>query len=162
MQLRLLAFLGLFSLLTQAQTSSAPTVAEAEQFMKQAEVQFNDVNLKTTRAIWIQESFITDDTEALAADASDQATALVTELIEKSKRFDGLQMPADLARKFMLLKLALTAPAPHDAVLRKEMTTIATSLDADYGKGKYCRKPDDCLDITAIEKSWARAAIPAN
>ncbi len=160
MKLRLLVFLGLFPLLTQAQTSSTPTVAEAEQFMKQAEVQLNDINVKTARAAWVQENFITDDTEALAADALDQATALVTELIEKSRRFDGLQMPADLARKFMLLKLALNAPAPHDAMLRKEMTTIATSLDADYGKGKYCRMPDDCLDITAIEKILGQSRDP--
>jgi len=160
MKLRLLVFLGVFSLLTQAQTSSAPTVAEAEQFMKQAEIQLNDINLKAVRATWVQENFITDDTEALAADASDQATAVVTELIEKSRRFDGLSMPADLTRKFMLLKLALTAPAPHDAVLRKEMTTVATSLDADYGKGKYCRKPDDCLDITAIEKIMGESRDP--
>jgi len=160
MKLRLLILLGLFPALVQTQTLSTPTVAEAEQFMKQVEIQLNDIKLREVRATWIQENFITDDTEALAADASDRATAVVTELIEKSRRFEGLLMPADLARKFMLLKLAPTAPAPHDAVLRKEMTTVVTSLNADYGKGKCCRKPDDCLDITAIEKIWVRAAIP--
>ena len=35
------------------------------------------------------------------------------------------------------------------------MTKIGVSLDGDYGKGKYCRKPDDCLDITAIERIMA-------
>ena len=50
-------------------------------------------------------------------------------------------MPPDLARKFKLLRLSLTAPAPRDPALRKEMTGIAASLEADYGKGKYCRKP---------------------
>jgi peptidyl-dipeptidase A len=40
------------------------------------------------------------------------------------------------------------------------MIEIGTSLDGDYGKGKYCRKPDDCLDITAIEKIMASSRDP--
>ncbi len=142
----------LFScLLLQAQTSSKPTVAEAEQFMTQAEARLNDIGVKANRAAWVQQNFITDDTEAMSADAQDQLTAVTTDLIEHAKRFDGLDMPPDLARKFMLLRLSLTAPAPKDPALRREMSQIAVSLGSDYGKGKYCRKPDDCLDITAIE-----------
>ena len=108
----------------------------------------------------MQENFITDDTQAIAADAIDQVTAVTTELVEQAKRFDGLTLPPDLARKFMLLKLALTAPAPKDPALRREMTEIGVSLDADYGKGKYCRKNGECLDITAIEKLMSTSRNP--
>ena len=151
MRFRLLFLVFSFSFLMQAQNAK-PTVAEAEQFIKQAETRLNDLSVKANRAQWVQENFITDDTQAIAADAQEENTAVTTELVDKAKRFDGLKMPPELARKFMLLKLGLVAPAPHDPALRKEMTQIAASLDADYGKGKYCRKADDCLDITAIEK----------
>ena len=160
MKFRLLVSLLILPLFLEAQTSSKPTVAEAEAFMNQAEAQLKDMSIKASRAGWVQENFITDDTQALSADANDQITAVTEELVEQAKRFDGLAMPADLARKFMLLKLSLTAPAPHDPALRKEMTQIASSLDADYGKGKYCRKPDDCLDITAIEKVMTDSRDP--
>jgi peptidyl-dipeptidase A len=146
-----LVFLSL-SFFVQAQSSSKPTAAEAEEFMNAAEARLSDLSVKVNRAAWIEENFITDDSEALSADAQDEITAVTTELVDRAKHFDGVQMPAPLARKFMLLKLSLTAPAPHDPALRRQMTTIATSLDGDYGKGKYCRKPDDCLDITTIEK----------
>jgi peptidyl-dipeptidase A len=96
----------------------------------------------------------------MAADAIDQITAVTTALVEQSRRFEGLKMPPDLTRKFMLLKLSLTAPAPKDPALRKEMTTIGVSLDSDYGKGKYCRKNGECLDITAIEKIMASSRNP--
>src|SRR2546427_13022282 len=96
-----------------AQTAP-PTVAEAQEFMSKAEAQFAELTVKVNRATWVQENFITDDTEALAADAIDQSTAVITELVEQSKRFEGLKMPPDLARKFTLLKLSLTAPAPKD------------------------------------------------
>ena len=131
---------------------TAPTAAEAQEFMNKAEAQLADLNVKVQRASWVQENFITDDTQAMAADAIDENTAVTTQLVEKAKSFDGLTLPPDLARKFLLLKLSLTAPAPNDPSLRREMTEIGVSLDADYGKGKYCRKPDECLDITAIEK----------
>ncbi len=150
--MKFIALFTLFScLMLQAQPSSKPTVAEAEQFMSQAETRLNDINVKANRAAWVQMNFITDDTEAMSADAQDQLTAATTELIEKAKRFDGLTMPSELARKFMLLRLSLTAPAPKDPALRREMSQIGVSLGSDYGKGKYCRKPGDCLDITAIE-----------
>ncbi len=160
MKLRLVLFLISLVFVVQAQAASKPTVADAEQFMQQAEARLNEIEVKAARASWVQENFITDDTQALSADGQDQLTAATTELIEQAKRFDGLSLPPDLARKFMLLRLSLTAPAPKDPALRKEMTQIGASLDADYGKGKYCRKPDDCLDITAIEKIMGESRDP--
>ena len=160
MKFRFLVLLLFGSLVIQSYAASKPTVAEAEQFIKQAEVQLNDLAVKAQRAEWVQENFITDDTESLSADAQEQLTAVTEELIDQAKRFEGLQMPPELARKFLLLKLSLTAPTPKDPALRKEMTEIGTSLDADYGKGKYCRKPDDCLDITAIESLMETSRDP--
>ena len=150
----------LFAITLQAQTNSAPTVQEANEFMRQAEARLGEMSLKVNHATWVQENFITEDTEALSADAQDQITALTTDLVEHAKRFDGLQLPSGLARKFMLLRLSLTAPAPKDPALRREMTQISTSMDADYGRGKYCRKPDECLDITAIERIMANSRDP--
>jgi peptidyl-dipeptidase A len=148
------------SMVLEAQTSHPPTVAEAEAFMNKAEAQLAEISVKVNQATWVHDNFITEDTEALAADANDDLTALTTELVEQSKRFDGLQMPADLSRKFLLLKLSLTAPGPKDPALRKEMSEIAASLESDYGKGKYCPSPEKCLDITAIEKIMGESRDP--
>jgi peptidyl-dipeptidase A len=140
--------------------NTAPTAADAQEFMNRAETQLSDLSVKVQRASWVQENFITDDTQAIAADAIDEITAVTTQLVEQAKRFDGLTLSPELARKFMLLKLGLTAPAPKDPALRREMTEIGVSLDADYGKGKYCRKNGECLDITAIEKLMSTSRDP--
>src|SRR5438477_665184 len=139
------------AMVVAAQTSE-PTVPEAEAFMKKAEAQLGELSVKGNQANWVHDNFITDDTEALAAKTNDEVTAVTTELVEQSKRFDGLRLPSDLARKFLLLKLSLTAPGPKDPALRKEMSEIAASLESEYGKGKYCDASGKCLDITAIEK----------
>jgi peptidyl-dipeptidase A len=140
--------------------NTAPTAADAQEFMNRAETQLSDLSVKVQRASWVQENFITDDTQAIAADAIDEVAAVTTQLVEQAKRFDGLTLSPELARKFMLLKLGLTAPAPKDPALRREMTEIGVSLDADYGKGKYCRKNGECLDITAIEKLMSTSRDP--
>ncbi|HYU46558.1 MAG TPA: M2 family metallopeptidase [Terriglobales bacterium] len=150
--MKILGCLVIFLTMNVHAQVNPPTIAEAQEFMNKAEAQLADLSVKVNRATWVQENFITDDTQAMAADAIDQVTAVTTELVEQAKRFDGLALSPDLARKFMLLKLGLTAPAPKDPALRREMTSIGVSLEADYGKGKYCRKNGECLDITAIEK----------
>lgn len=155
-----LGLLFLFLAMNVYAQTTASTAAEAQEFMNKAEAQLSDLSVKVQRASWVQENFITDDTQAMAADAIDEVTAVTTQLVEQAKRFDGLALSPELARKFMLLKLGLTAPAPKDATLRREMTEIGVSLDADYGKGKYCRKNGECLDITAIEKLMSTSRDP--
>src|SRR5579872_5290126 len=153
-------FLLVSAIVLEAQTSGSPTVADAQQFMNKAEARLAELSVKVNQANWVHDNFITDDTEALAADANDEITAVTSELVEQAKRFDGLKMPAELSRKFLLLKLSLTAPGPKDTVLRKEMSEIAASLESDYGKGKYCDASGKCLDITAIEKIMGESRDP--
>src|SRR5271157_4793423 len=93
-----LVFLSL-AMNVYAQTT-APTAAEAQEFMNKAEAQLSDLSVKVQRASWVQANFITEDTQAMAADAIDEVTAVTTELVEWAKRFDGLALPPDLARKF--------------------------------------------------------------
>ena len=54
----------------------------------------------------------------------------------------------------------MTAPAPKDPKLRKEMSEIAASLESDYGKGKYCDMSGKCVDITQVENIMAESRNP--
>jgi len=67
----LLVFLFLtmnFLPMTANAQNTAPTAAEAQEFMTKAEAQLSDLSVKVNRASWVQENFITDDTQAMAAD----------------------------------------------------------------------------------------------
>jgi peptidyl-dipeptidase A len=147
-----------------APASDAATVAEAEAFMKRAETELQDLGVRAQRAAWVQENFITDDTELLSAQAQEKLTAVTTQLALDARRFDRLKMPPELARKFKLLKLSLVAPAPNNDKERGELTRIAASLDADYGKGKYCKKQADgtekCLSINDLSRILAGSTNP--
>src|SRR5437660_592493 len=141
-----------------------PTVAEAAAFMKKAEDQLEDLTVRASRAGWVQENFITDDTEILSAQANEKLTAVVTQLALDARRFDGMNLPPELARKFKLLKLSLTAPAPNNDAERKELTVLASNLDGMYGKGKYCKPGPDgkqkCYSLNDLSRILATSTNP--
>ena len=128
------------------------TAAEADKFIADAEKRLFDLNIKYSRADWVKSTFITDDTEALSADANKQVITATTELAEQSRRFDGLDLSPDMARKMKLLKLALRFTRAKNPAERDEITKLAASLEGDYGKGKYCPDGDKgkCLGIDEL------------
>jgi peptidyl-dipeptidase A len=154
------------ALLASPAFAATPTVAEAQAFMDRAEAELMKLAVMDNRADWVHETFITDDTELLAASEDEKVIARTTELVNEGKRFEGLNLPPDLKRKFLLLKLSLTMPAPKDAKLREELTQVASSLDGSYGKGKYCpggpggdpKAP--CLGIDDLDERMAKSRDP--
>jgi peptidyl-dipeptidase A len=142
--------------------SPAPTVAEAERFISQAEMRLLDLWIKSSRANWVSETFITDDTEAISADAEAAVKAATAELARQARRYEKLPLPPDVARKFMLLRLSEDIPAPSNPAAQAELSKIAVSLDSDYGKGTWC--PDDkranCKELPDIEKIMANSRDP--
>src|SRR5271165_3540082 len=152
--------------IAQAQSStsaSPPTPEEAKKFIETAEQRLFDLGVKAQRASWVQENFITVDTEQIAADANEEANTAATQYAKQAHRFDHVQLSPELARKRLLLELSAGFPAPDDPKAQKELAQLLSSLDGDYGKGKWCpdgaNKP--CLDITAVEKLMATSRDPA-
>jgi peptidyl-dipeptidase A len=139
--------------------STRPTAEEASAFLADAEARLLDLGVKASHANWVQENFITEDTEQIAADANQALNALSVDLAKKAKRFDGVTLPPVMARKMLLLKLAAGFPAPADPAEQKELAQTLASLDGDYGRGKWC--PDGanakCLDVTAVSKLMAES-----
>ncbi len=115
-----------------------PTVDEARKFTEGAEAKLLDLWVKSGRASWVQQTYITDDTQKISADADLAVKSMTAELAAEARRFDGLTLPEDVARKLKLLRLSVDIPAPRDAAEAKELAGITASLQGDYGKGKWC------------------------
>ncbi|MEN6528067.1 MAG: M2 family metallopeptidase [Candidatus Polarisedimenticolia bacterium] len=138
----------------------APTVDEAKRFVAQAEARLLDLWVRGQRADWVNNTYITDDTEILSAQANEAIIAETTAMAQAATRFDGMKLPPDVARKLKLLKLSLVMPAPNSPRLREEETRIVTSMQSDYGKGKYCPKPGVCYDLGQLEEIMASSRDP--
>ncbi len=125
-----------------------PTVAEAKAFLDKAEAQLLTLSVDSSRADWVKSTYITDDTETIAARADEKAIAAQVQLVKDATRFDHLKLPEELARKMMLLKVSLVLATPASAKDSEELTNIVSKMEGLYGKGKYCPSgPDKCLDL---------------
>jgi peptidyl-dipeptidase A len=140
-----------------------PTVDEARKFTEAAENRLLDLMIKAGRAAWVQETFITHDTEQIAADADQNVKAAVSELAAQSRRYDGMQLPADVARKLKLIKLSVDIPAPQNQKESAELSQINATLQSDYGKGKWCPEgpAGKCLELSDLEHIMATSRDPA-
>jgi len=140
----------------------APTIEEAKKYIEKGETELFELGIKASRASWVQENFITEDTEKIAADTNEVLNTASAKYAREAHRFDGLKLEPELARKRLLLELAAGFPAPNDPKAQKELADILASLDGDYGKGKWCSDggKGKCLDVTAVGKLMAESRDP--
>ncbi len=139
----------------------AQTPQAAEAFVRQSERQLSELLQKNERIAWLSSTFITADTERLAASVSSEFTALRVQLAVQAAdyyAFDGID--ADTRRKLHILRSAITVPAPRDVDKTLELSTIRTSLASLYGKGEYCYTGDACLDLGQLNDIMAESRDP--
>jgi len=158
--------------------AATPSVEDAKKFYAEVDADLRRLWVAQSRADWVNQNFITDDTEALSAAAGNEVLAYLNRKIKENTRFDKVELPPELARQRTLLRIASPIAAPADAAEREELATLAVSMGSEYGKAKYCppklkgkclplgdlsniladsRKYDELLDIW---KGWHDTARP--
>jgi peptidyl-dipeptidase A len=140
-----------------AQTPSAPppTAAAAKTFLDNANATTMKLAIEQSQAGWVQETFITDDTEAIAARANLAANQAGATFAKQSVQFDQVQVPADQRRQLNLLKVSLVLATPSDPKEADELSKIMARLESTYGKGKWCADPsksDSCKNIDEVSR----------
>jgi peptidyl-dipeptidase A len=165
---RLIAVLFLGSGFCLADTAKPPTLAEARAFLDRAQSKLMELSIQDQRAAWVRSTFITYDSEILAAKADENQIAATMQLAKESTRFSQLKMPEDMARQFKLLRLSLDLAAPSDPKEAQELTQTAGRMEGIYGSGKYCpagstssAPADQCLDLDQLSEILRTSTDPA-
>jgi peptidyl-dipeptidase A len=138
-----------------------PTPEEARQFINDAEQKLLALGVDAQRADWIKSTYITDDTELIAAKLDERQINATVDYAKQATRFDGLPLDPVTARKIKLLKLSLAIATPSDPRESEELTRITAAMEGTYGKGKYCpHGPESCKDLDALSKILAESRDP--
>ena len=151
------------STMSTSSSATTPTVADATTFVNEAEAKLAAMNVDANRAAWVQSTYITHDTQIIAARENEKLISAGVDLAKQAARYDALEVPYDIRRKLETIKLALTSPGPADPQLTAEMTRLASELEAAYGSGEYCppgRSGDACLDVNEITNIMRESRDP--
>ena len=128
------------------------TVEDAEAFVADAEQQLFDYSIEASKVYWINATYITQDTDALAAKSGAEGTELSVNLALEAAKYaevDGLS--TETSRKLDMLRGGIVLPAPTTEGAATELNEIATKLNSAYGKGMGTLngKPINGSDIEA-------------
>src|SRR3954452_245624 len=143
---------------TPASSSAPPTAAAAKTFLDTVSDTTFKLGNQASQAGWVQQTYITDDTEAISARANQAANEAGARFAKEAVRYDAVQVPADQRRQLNLLKVALVLATPSDPKESDELSRIMARLESTYGKGKWCpdpSKPETCRNIDDVTRLLA-------
>ncbi len=116
--------------------TSKVTAADADAFVANAEKQLGDYSLLNARVQWINNTYISDDTDAVAAEIGARGTEMAVKFATESARYQALPgLSFDTKRKLDFLRGGLVIPAPTKPGAAAELSEIGTRMNSNYGKG---------------------------
>jgi len=122
-------------------SGAPPTAADAKTFLDTINDTMKRLGIEQGRAGWVQQTFITDDTEAIAARANQLAIDAAARFAKEAVKVDKADVPADQRHQLNLLKVGLVMATPADPKESEELTKTMARLESAYGKGKWCPDP---------------------
>ena len=145
-----------------AQTAPAarPTPADATAFVAAAEKALAEESIVAQKAEWVQETYITPDTNFLTAKVGAELSDLSTRYAKEAARFDGVATDPVTRRKLMLLKNGLVLAAPDRPGAAQEMADIAARLATLYSSGT-ATVDGKTLHLEDLEEVLATTRDPA-
>jgi len=161
-----LVSLGLVAALSGCQPASEPpqettettpmyTAEDAAMFVDAAQREMEKMQVPAAKAAWLYATNINEDTATVNAYISELYSNRVSELAKQAAEFNDVEVDADLRRKLDLMRTSLTMPPPASPLKSERLAQISSELDGMYGKGKYCRSEDDCIDLVDMSAAMA-------
>ncbi len=117
--------------------SAPPTIADADAFIVKVEKEYADFGIYGAQVAWVNNTYITEDTDALSARVGTQGTEMGVRFAKQAAIFAKVPgLSYDTKRKLDFLRAGLVLPAPSTDGAAAELNVIATRLNSSYGKGK--------------------------
>jgi peptidyl-dipeptidase A len=116
---------------------AAPTAADADAFVAAVEKDLFDYTVEGAQVNWVNATYITEDTDAMAARINAVGTEKSVKYALEAAKYAGVAgLSADTKRKLDILRTGIVLPAPTTPGAATELNTIATDLQSQYGKGR--------------------------
>ncbi len=142
--------------------SSTSSGSGVDSFLADAESRLLELTVESSQADWVRATYITPDTEALAARANSRLIGATVEYARAARRFDVASMSPDQRRKTELLRLSLPLIAPADLERARELTQRIATMEGTFARGRYVpRGGSEALDVQGLSRILTESQDPA-
>jgi len=142
-----------------------PLIAEAKQFVADTNTEMTRLFVAASVAEWANETDITKEHGAAAAEANGAQAVGLTKAIRAARKFDPVLNKLDPSdrRQLTLLKFS-GQPAPEDPKAAQELAKVAEEMTAVYGKGVCTdvKGKESCTDVEVWSKKLEAAKKPSD
>ncbi|MGA8663688.1 MAG: M2 family metallopeptidase [Thermoplasmata archaeon] len=126
---------------------------DAVSFLRGAEQELLDSAVEATQADWVHATYITDDTQALAARANARLMSVTLRLAQESTRLPRTGLSAEQSRKVKLLRLSLPLAAPSEAAASLDLARTVAEMQGIYAKGRHAPIGEaEPVDLQALSR----------
>ena len=120
-----------------AETEFPLTPQGATDFVAAVEADLLEFSKISAHVQWVNATYITYDTDALAAKYGAESTLKSVAYANEAAKYARVEgLDPVVARKLDMLRNGISMPAPSREGAAEELSNIATRLGSDYGKGK--------------------------
>ena len=117
------------------QAGTPVSVADATRFLSDAEAELREFSEFGARTAWVQNNFITYDTNWLLERMSTQGTEMAVRLATETARYNELDLTTEMSRKMNVLRAGITLPAPSDSAAAARLSELTTRMGSAYSTG---------------------------
>jgi peptidyl-dipeptidase A len=139
---------------------TTPTADEARDFIAGVNDRIRAEYAEVTAAQWIAETYISRDSELVAAKASERSLRRIAEDLQQAQRYSGVKdLDPQTRRALQLLAQQTAMPAPRDAARLAQLSALASRLNAAYGSARACRderRPETCRNFDQLSQIMAQ------
>ncbi|MGD1099293.1 MAG: M2 family metallopeptidase [Thermoplasmata archaeon] len=136
-------------------------VSEMGEFLRRAEARLLDLTVESQKADWVYDTYITPDSELLAARAYSRLIGATAELAKESTSFSTQGLSDVDVRKAKLLRVLLPLVAPSDPTESEELSRRVTAMRGIYSKGRYTpRSMPEPLDLQGLSRVLSESRDP--
>jgi len=140
--------------------------APAQEFLDRANAAFDRSDREQGAAVWVNITYLNEDTDLLAARANARDGELRLRMAEQARQYQTASLSPRLQRALSMISRAEYMPEhmalPADPMLREEMTAVQRRMASTYGTGRYCPAGEEsCRTLPQLSDVLASSRDPA-
>ncbi len=118
-------------------TAETLTPADAAAFLDKVQREYAAFNLTAARIAWVNATYITQDTDALASESQAEGTRMSVRFALEAAKYRAIEgLSDDQIRMLDILRSAITLPAPTRDGAAATLSDLSTRMSSLYARGR--------------------------